>query len=81
MKSDDVLGGHQWSELSTDTDTYYLQHGNEDKEISASEIVSEFVVFRNEDKVMINGSEIMNKLSARMRWNYLIKEGWKKKVQ
>ena len=74
MKPDDVLGGHQWSELSTDTDTYYLQHGNEN-------VVSKFVVFRDEDKVMINGSEIMNKLSARMRWNYLIKEGWKKKVQ
>jgi len=74
LKPDDVLGGHQWSELSTDTDTYYLQHGNEN-------VVSKFVVFRDEDKVVINDSGTwMNKLSARMRWNYLIKEGWKKKV-
>ena len=76
MNPDDVLGGHQWSEgfgldnLPMDTDTYYLQHGG-------SETISEFVVFRSEDKVVINGSEIVNKRSARMRWNYLMKEGWK----
>jgi len=82
LNPDDTLGGHQWTELKSEldklsititdtynTDTYYLQHGG-------SETVSEFVVFRDEDKVMINGSEIVNKLSARMRWNHLKKEGW-----
>jgi hypothetical protein len=77
MNPDDTLGGHQWTEgfglddVPMNTNTYYLQYGG------MKNVVSEFVVFRDEDKVVINGSEIMNKVSARMRWDYLIKEGWK----
>ena len=79
MNPDDTLGGHQWSGLEseldklsirTTTNTYYLQHGG-------SETISEFVVCRNSDLVIINGSERMNKVCARMRWTYLMKEGWK----
>ena len=76
MNPDDTLGGYQWTEvirlddLPTDTDTCYLQHGG-------SETVSEFVVLRNSDLVIINGPERMNKVCARMRWTYLMKEGWK----
>ena len=57
--------------MTPDTDTYYLQHG------WSENIVYEFAVYRDEDLVIINGSERMNKLSARMRWDYLMKEGWK----
>ena len=77
MNPDDTLGGHQWSELPMDTvdtvntDTYYLQHS------WSENIVYEFVVFRNSDLVILNGSERMNKVCARMRWNYLLKEEWK----
>ena len=80
MNPDDTLGGHQWSRVEvleqldklsiTNTNTYYLQSGGSEN------VVYEFVVFRAEDKVVINGSERMNKVCARMRWNYLIKEGW-----
>ena len=77
MNPDDTLGGHQWTEdfglddLPMNTDTYYLQHGGSEN------VVSEFVVLRNSDLVIINGSERMNKVCARMRWTYLMKEGWK----
>jgi hypothetical protein len=77
LNPDDTLGGHQWTEgfglddLPTDTDTYYLQHGG-------SETISEFVVFRDKDLVIVNGSERMNKVCGRMRWNFLIGDGWKK---
>jgi hypothetical protein len=77
MIPDNTLGGHQWTELS-DTDTYYLQRRMSSTQHGGSEnVVYEFVVYRNNDLVIINGSERMNKLSARMRWNYLMKEGWK----
>ena len=80
MNPDDTLGGHQWTEgfglddlpMNTmNTDTYYLQHS------WSENIVYEFVVFRNSDLVILNGSERMNKVCARMRWNYLLKEEWK----
>jgi len=96
MNPDDVLGGHQWSVLESEldklsiytstslmnTDTYYLEHRKPSTQHGGSEtVVSTFVVFRDKDEVMINDSEIVNKLSARMRWTYLMKEGWKQKAQ
>ena len=84
MNPDDTLGGHQWSEgfgldnLFTNTDTYYVQQRMPSTRHGGSEnVVHEFVVFRDKDRVVINGSEIMNKVCARMRWTYLMKEGWK----
>ena len=75
MNPDDVLGGHQWTEGfgldDLNINTYYLQHGGSEN------AVSEFVVHHNSDLVIINGSERMNKVCARMRWNHLIGVGWK----
>ena len=85
MKPDDTLGGHQYAQApefpeftGENTDTYYVKgrvpstrHGG------SKSFIYEFVVFRDEDKVVINGAEILNKVCARMRWKYLITEGWK----
>ncbi len=91
MNPDDTLGGHQccngqgpWTEgfglddLPMSTDTYYVQQRLPSTRHGGSEnIVYEFVVYRNSDLVIINGSERMNKVCARMRWNHLIGVGWK----
>ena len=93
MNPDNTLGGHQWTKdlgldnlpmeqpyatPNMDTDTYYVQRRMPSTRHGGSEsVVHEFVVARNCDLVIINGSERMNKVCARMRWNYLMKEGWK----
>ena len=84
MNPDNTLGGYQWTEgfglddLTMNTDTYYVQQRMPSTRHGGSEnIVHEFVVYRNSDLVIINGSERMNKVCARMRWNHLIGVGWK----
>ena len=84
LNPDDTLGGHQRNEvfglddLPMNTDTYYVQQRLPSTRHGGSEnIVYEFVVHRNSDLVIINGSERMNKVCARMRWNHLIGVGWK----
>ena len=84
LNPDDTLGGHQWTEgfglddLPMNTDTYYVQQRLPSTRHGGSEnIVYEFVVYRNSDLVIINGSERLNKVCARMRWNHLIGVGWK----
>jgi hypothetical protein len=84
LNPDDILSGHQLCEvmwlddLPMNTDTYYVQQRLPSTRHGGSEnIVHEFVVHRNSDLVIINGSERLNKVCARMRWNHLIGVGWK----
>ncbi len=57
--------------MKPDRDVYYLGHD------VVEDSVYDFVVFRDQDLVILKGSEKLSKVMARIRWNLLVQYGWK----